>query len=623
MCGIVGIIQYKNKIEPLSDSVNKMMSALSHRGPDDTGIYIKDNLALGFVRLSIIDLHHGHQPIANEDETAFIIFNGEIYNYQALREKLISKGHQFKTNTDTEVILHLYEEFGIDCLSYLRGMFAFCIYDTNKKEIFCARDRFGIKPFYYYLDNDSFVFASEIKAITALGFTRKNISFTALDAYLTYGYTVGADTVFQKIKKLRQGCYLRLPINKFGSIEIKKYWNIKFEPDYSHSEKYWCERLQTSFKESVKAHLISDVPLGAFLSGGVDSGSIVALMSTLSDKQIKTFSIGFEEKEYNELEGAKLVADRFNTEHHELILEKQSVDLLSNIVNAFDEPFADSSAIPTYLVSQFASNYVKVALSGDGGDELFAGYAHYPKLLKMGKYSGVTAFPRKLVSASKRFLKHKQYTNKNLYYLSNGFQYMNALIGVFTLPDRMKLYHEDYLEQVLSNNAENYKYNQMRHSDQPDHLSTIQENDIENYLVDDILTKTDISSMQNSIELRVPFLDHVFAEDTFKIPGGLKLKNGQAKYIFKKAFQGILPDSILQSPKKGFTMPLKKWFKGDLFEFTNDNLTATDSPLKDFIKADALDRILRENRFSENDFSDKIWSLLILDFWLRKQKDYE
>jgi asparagine synthase (glutamine-hydrolysing) len=313
-----------------------------------------------------------------------------------------------------------------------------------------------------------------------------------------------------------------------------------------------------------------------------------------------------------------MVAEKFGTDHHELIVEKQSIDMLSKIIEAFDEPFADSSAIPTYLVSEFASKHVKVALSGDGGDELFGGYKHYTKLLKMGRFSSVTAFPQKVLAKVKKLMPHRQYRNKYLYYLSNDMRYFNALIGNFTLPERIDLYNGDYLDEVSGKFAETYKYEQMKFSMQPDHLSQIQENDIENYLVDDILTKTDISSMQNSIELRVPFLDHVFAEETFRIPAGLKIKEDQTKYIFKQTFKNVLPEPLLKLPKKGFEIPLRKWFKDDLRTFTYDHLLAASSPLKSYFKRSEIRKLLDKNNAREKDYSNKIWALLVLDAWMRK-----
>jgi asparagine synthase (glutamine-hydrolysing) len=620
MCGISGIVNFSSQPLRFRERLNSMARVICHRGPDDVGILETEKVGLGFVRLSIIDLSHGHQPISNEDDTVFIIFNGEIYNYRELRTLLLSQGHVFKTGADTEVILHLYEEYGAGCLQYLRGMFAFCIYDSKKEEVFCARDRFGIKPFYFYRDGQQFVFSSEIKGITALEGVDKSISFSALDAYLAYGYTVGTDTIYDKIKKLRPGCYLRLSIKNPSRWEMQKYWEVKFEPDETRSEDYWCQQIRQSFEEAVKVHMISDVPLGAFLSGGIDSGSIVGMMSRLSEQRVKTFSIGFPEKEYNELPGARIIAEHFGTEHHELVVEKQSIDLLSQIVDAFDEPFADSSAIPTYLVSQFASNYVKVALSGDGGDELFGGYKHYHTLLKAARFSPLTRYAGKVLAAGKGLMKHRHYRNKYLYYLSHDPRYMNALIGVFTLPERLSLYHSDHLDSMGGAYAEAYKYEQMKSSGQPDQLTRIQESDIQNYLVDDILTKTDIASMQNSIELRVPFLDHVFAEETFRIPSSFKVRPQVTKYIFKKAMSGLLPEQILKLPKKGFEIPLKHWFKNDLRAFTHDNLLASDSPLKDYLKPEALQHILDANGKQEKDYSTKIWSLIILDSWLRKNR---
>lgn len=618
MCGISGFIDTSNNTIRPHEDLERMIGALKHRGPDDTGRLVSGNVSLGFVRLSIIDLSHGHQPIANEDESVFIIFNGEIYNFQELRGPLEEKGHRFKTNTDTEVILHLYEEHGVDCLKMLRGMFGFVIYDSKKGELFCARDRFGIKPFYYYIDKDRFAFASEIKAITALNPIDRSINFQAMDAFLAYGYTIGEHTIYNKIKKLRPAHYLKIPVKDPSNFVIKKYWEVSYSFEQERPESYWCDRIRNSLEESVKMHMISDVPLGAFLSGGIDSGGIVAMMSKLSGSRIKTFSIGFPEKEYSELSGAKLVAKKYDTDHHEMIVEKQSVELLSRIVDAFDEPFGDSSAIPTYLVSQFASQYVKVALSGDGGDELFGGYVHHKRLINFSKYSVLMSGLHKAFSLVKNPNKPMKLSNKYLYYFANNPVYLNSLFGIFTLPERLKLYRKDHLQLLENVFAEDYKYSQMASSNTKDYLSRVLESDINSYLVDDIMTKADITSMQNSIELRVPYLDHVFAEDTFKIPSRFKIKEGQTKYILRQALKDVLPQENLASPKKGFELPLKYWFKDDLRSFTHDTLLETNAPIRDIFDVKQMDNVLKNNSAANS--SSKIWNLIILNSWLKKNQ---
>jgi len=381
MCGITGKIYFDFNYKIESKELKEMTNAIIHRGPDDEGYYMDNNIGLGFRRLSIIDLKSGHQPLSDNSGRFWITFNGEVYNFQEERIALQKKGYVFKTNTDTEVIVNLYAEYKEKCLEHLRGMFAFVIWDKKEKILFGARDRFGIKPFHYYMDNEKFVWGSEIKSILASSNIEKTISLSSLDYYFAYGYSKREHTIYENIKKLKPGSYFYLNPNKPKELNIKTYWQIDFQPDYSKNENYWKEKIYETLDAAVKMRMISDVPLGAFLSGGVDSSTVVALMAQNSDKAIKTFSIGFKEEKYNELQYARLLAKKYNTDHHELIVEPESIDLLPKLVSAYDEPFADSSAIPTYYVSKFTREYVTVALSGDGGDELFAGYHSYPKML--------------------------------------------------------------------------------------------------------------------------------------------------------------------------------------------------------------------------------------------------
>ena len=448
MCGITGIINF-DKEQGINSSVLKNMSdSIIHRGPDDEGFYINRNIGLGFRRLSIIDLEAGHQPMANENDTIHIVFNGEIYNYLENRILLQKKGYIFKTDSDTEVIVHLYEEYGENCLKYLRGMFAFAIWDNNKQQLFCARDRFGIKPFYYYLDNSKMVFGSEIKSILKCEKIDKRLSPKALDSYFAFGYITSDLSIYKNIRKLQPSHFMILSFKDKLSIEINKYWEINFNPDYSKSEKQWVEEIEDCLSETIKLHMIADVPLGAFLSGGVDSSSVVAMMAKNSTLPIKTFSIGFKEKKYNELEFAREIAKKYNCEHYEQIIEPKSLSILSKLVSAYDEPFADSSAIPTYFVSKLARKHVTVALSGDGGDELFAGYSLYKYLKNINTFNLTSTRINKLIWGNINKLIPQQIAGKGLsYLLSKDKNLVGAYVSMWPQEEREKLILDDNSEK--------------------------------------------------------------------------------------------------------------------------------------------------------------------------------
>lgn len=619
MCGIAGKIYFdlQQKITPTE--IIEMTEVISHRGPDDEGNYINENIGLGFRRLSIIDLEHGHQPLCNEDGSVWIVFNGEIYNYKELHDFLITKGHIFKTQSDTETIVHLYEEYGTSCLQYLRGMFAFAIWDNSKKELFCARDRFGIKPFYYYTDNNKFLFASEIKAILTEKRIDKTISQDALNSYFAYGYITSNLSIYDKIKKLPAAHYLLLALKQNTPIKIQKYWQIEFEPDFSRSEEKWTEEIEACFMDTVKLHMRSEVPFGAFLSGGIDSASIVAMMAANSNKPIKTFSIGFKEKKYNELEYAREVAQQYGCEFHEYIVEPESLGLLPKLVNAYDEPFADTSAIPTYYVSKFAREYVTVTLSGDGGDELFAGYSIYNYLRKIYTYN--SAFPslNKLLWGSiHRLIPHTMMGKGLTYYLSQNREYLGAHLYTWTEEERKRLILNNEYNKT-SSSIEDFKKGILG-SGKRDFISNLQYLDLQTYLVDDILTKADRASMMNSLELRVPFLDHKFAELTFKIPSTLKIKGNDQKYVFKRAMKKHLPYSILHQPKRGFDIPISKWFKNELKEYVDDTLLSQKPLLANYLNEKYVKKTVSDNTSGMRDFSSKIWSLLFFEEWLKQNQ---
>ena len=621
MCGILGKIYLynKRKIEP--SILKSMTDAIYHRGPDDEGFYIHNNIGLGFRRLSIIDLNTGHQPLANADNSVYIVFNGEIYNYIEKREILLQKGYVFKTATDTEVILHLYEEFGVECLKHLRGMFAFAIWDNNRQQLFCARDRFGIKPFYFYTDSEQFVFGSEIKAILGAGNIDRTFSYDALDSYLAFGYITSNLSIFKNIKKLQPGHYLLLSFENKVSIDIKRYWEIQFAPDYSKTENQWMEEIDACLSETVKLHMIADVPLGAFLSGGIDSSSVVAMMARNSNRPVKTFSIGFKEKEYNELVYAREVAKRYGTEHMEQVVEPESIGLLPRLIHAYDEPFADTSAIPTYYVSKLAREYVTVALSGDGGDELFAGYNDYPNMLRLHSYffNFNSTFLNKIIWGNINRLIPEGIKGKSAtYYLSKNKNYLSAYKNMWSIAQRKKLILDNRPSLHISNASESYKELILKNGSDNDFITNLQYLDLQTYMVDSVLTKVDRASMMNSLEVRVPLLDHEFAELTFKIPSKLKLNGKEQKYIFKKAMTSSLPGNVLKHPKQGFSVPLSLWFKDDLREYVRDTLLSDNPLLSSYLDSKFIRKLIDKNNTGMKDFSQQIWSLLFFEEWLKQ-----
>lgn len=619
MCGITGIINFDRELRINPSVLKKMSDSIIHRGPNDEGFYINRNVGLGFRRLSIIDLKAGHQPMANENDTIYIVFNGEIYNYLENRVLLQKKGYVFKTDSDTEVIVHLYEEFGEDCLKYLRGMFAFAIWDNNKQQLFCARDRFGIKPFYYYMDNSKMVFGSEIKSILKCENINRELSSEALDSYFAYGYITSDLSIYKKIRKLQPGHFMVLSFNDKLSIQIKKYWEINFVPDYTKSEKQWVEELEDCFSETIKLHMISDVPFGAFLSGGIDSSSVVAMMAKNCILPVKTFSIGFKEKKYNELAFAREVAKKYNCEHHEQIVEPESISLLPKLVSAFDEPFADSSAIPTYFVSKLAREHVTVALSGDGGDELFAGYNNYKYLKNIKTYNFPYSRINELIWGNINKLIPNQIAGKGLTnLLSKDKNFLGAYINMWTKEERQKLILDDGSEKKLTNASESYKKEILSKGIKNDYISNLQNLDLQTYLVDDILTKVDRASMMNSLEVRVPLLDHKFAELSFRIPRNLKYKGKIQKYIFKQTMSPYLTKNVLEHTKQGFGIPLSVWFKEDLKEYVNDTLLSQSSLLSAYLDKKYVKNIVDQNQNGMRNFNERIWSLLFFEEWLNQ-----
>jgi asparagine synthase (glutamine-hydrolysing) len=623
MCGIVGIIDLYKKASV--EKLTEMSSVMSHRGPDEEGYHVDGHVALGHRRLSIIDLESGKQPMSNEDGTIWITYNGEIYNFPEIKKELIEKGHHFKTRSDTETIIHAYEEYGIQCLEKIRGMFAFGIWDKKKRELFLARDRLGKKPLYYYIENNKFVFASEIKAILQDNRVKRELNSVALADYLTYNYIPFPNTIFKNIFKLKPAHFCIVKIrNEAIETTIKPYWDIKYNPDFSLTENDWIEGLREKIKEAVKIRLISDVPLGAFLSGGIDSSSVVAFMSMVQDKPVKTFSIGFREEDFSEMEYAKEIAKRFGTEHFELTVEPDAIEVLPKLAWEFDEPFADSSAIPTYYVSKMARQHVKVILTGDGGDEVFAGYKRYLWAKDMSKYDWLPDGIKKLLFGVPAKLLPEGIKGKGmLMHLSkNAFE---RYAGLNTFSDRSYLkniLNKDILNNLKLNYNENnsnmLKLKQYYEScNVDDYLTKIQYVDTKIYLAEDILTKVDRASMLCSLETRSPFLDHELVEFVASIPSSLKIKKDQTKYILKKTMNGVLPETILYRRKMGFGVPLVHWFKEDLLDYARDTLFSKNSITDDIFNKEYVNTILNNHQKHGRDLSARIWALLFFEHWSR------
>jgi asparagine synthase (glutamine-hydrolysing) len=622
MCGICGMVNsdFEKSVEqPL---IKKMCDAIYHRGPDDDGIYVHKNVGIGMRRLSIIDLVTGKQPISNEDGSVWIVFNGEVYNHKHIRYELEARGHTFSTNTDTETIVHAYEEYGRDCVQKLNGMFAFAIWDNRKKQLFLARDRIGIKPLYYFFDKKKFIFGSELKSILKVKDIPKRIDLTALDNFLTFEYIPAPLSIFEDIKKLPPGHTLIL---KNNSISIQQYWDLRVNGNQSE-KKQDEQNLEELLQDAVKIRLMSDVPLGAFLSGGVDSSTIVALMSQVMDQPVKTFSIGFEDQTYNELNYARMIAKKFNTEHHEFIIKPNAVELADNLLQFLDEPFGDFSIFPTYLVSKMAREYVTVVLSGDGGDELFAGYDTYiadrmagyftkfPGWFRNGFISrileAVPPSPKKkgLINRAKRFVEGMR--------LPEDLHHTRWMIFLQQM-ERELLFTNDMKSSMVEKDSykfiRNYFNNVIPQSD--DEINQQMYVDVKTYLVDNILVKVDRMSMATSLEARVPFLDHRVAEFAATVPGNKKLQGKKSKVILKQSMEELLPKEILYRGKEGFSIPIKNWIKEDLKPMMMDILSEDKIKREGFFNVDFVEKLKREHLNGVENHSHRLWALMIFGKW--------
>jgi asparagine synthase (glutamine-hydrolysing) len=627
MCGICGIVSISSD-KLVDDKVLKNMNnSLVHRGPDDQGFFIDpyQKVGLAMRRLSIIDLVTGQQPIANEDRSVWIIFNGEIFNHLEIRHKLQQKGHIFSTQSDTEAILHAYEEYGLDCVDHLNGMFAFAIWDANKQRLLLVRDRLGIKPLYYYYAGGRIIFASELKGILAHPVVPREINLEALDLFLTLEYIPSPQSIFKGIHKLPAGHRLILGADSQPCIE--QYWNVTFQPIYKNDEEA-IEALTELIRDAVKIRLMADVPLGAFLSGGIDSSTVVAFMSELTEIPVKTFSIGFGDPTYNELPYARLVADEFNTQHHEEYLQPDISEMVMRLVPHFDEPFGDFSIFPTYLVSEMARRYVTVTLSGDGGDEIFAGYETYlAQGIDSRWYSRLPhwlrqhALPRMADMIPPQSAK-KGLINKTKRFIEGGalpetWQHTRWMMFM-NQQDKTMLYHPD-LQATLNGYSPSASIEEyFQQANQTDRLTQQQYVDVKTYLVDDILVKVDRMSMTTSLEVRVPLLDYRIVELALNLPDHLKLNGRETKVILRRMMAKRLPEAVLNKPKEGFSIPMKHWLQGELRPLMSDLLAPNTVRRRGYFNPDAVAQWQAEHISGRVNHSHRLWALMVFELWHRQ-----
>jgi asparagine synthase (glutamine-hydrolysing) len=642
MCGICGKIAY-DKEDIGEELLREMCDSFSYRGPDDKGIYLKKAgqgndgtiaVGLGHTRLSIIDLSDaGHQPMSNEDGSLWVVYNGEIYNFKEIKADLEKRGHKFKSHTDTEVILHLYEEEGIDCVNRFNGMFAFAIWDEKKSSLFICRDRIGIKPLIYYWDGSQFAFSSEIKALLCDPSIPRDLDYEALRLYLTFSYVPSPYTIFQGIRKLDPGHYILL---KNGKLENRPYWDLPLSADadtdslsISNQAEIYKKRIYESVSEAVRKRLIADVPLGAFLSGGIDSSIVVGFMAKHSKEPVKTFSIGFKDiKLFDETEYAREVADHFGTDHHEFKLTyKDILDVFPRVLSTFDEPFADSSAIPTYIVSRETRKYVTVALSGDGGDELFAGYRSYLGEYWYKRYMRIPTLLRKGIvepmvlglpdARDVRVMEYIRRMKKFIRGTSGAFaERVLALKEIFprdirehllmALRNGGTLHGNDPALEMIQRDLEAYE---------GDRLNSILYLDVKNSLPGDMLNKVDWMSMRNSLEVRVPLLDHHVVQLAFRIAGKLKLRRGKTKYLLKETFRDLLPSSLYRRPKAGFEIPISRWLKTDLRFLLEQYLDEERIKRQGIFRYGVIKGLMDDFLKMKTDTSWMLWNLIVFEYW--------
>ena len=627
MCGIAGYLHYEQQrpVDPVL--VSSMLQAISHRGPDDQGVYCTRNVGIGVRRLSIIDLDGGHQPISNEDASCWVAYNGEVYNFLPLRHDLIARGHTLKTLCDTEVIVHAYEEYGLDFVNHFNGMFAFALWDGSRQRLVLARDRIGIKPLYYVETDRSLIFASEVKSILRYPGFRSAANPTSLDNLLTFEYNPDQESLFLNVKKVPAG---NLAIVERGELRLQRYWDLKRPSGPRPTPAEAVAGVRDKLTQAVSSHLMSDVPLGVFLSGGMDSSSLVALMSKMHSGAIKTFSIGFGDgDDYNELKFARQVAQHFHTDHHEYVLGPRVVDTIPHLIWHLEEPIADEAALPLYHLSSMAKEHVKVVLVGDGGDETFAGYNRYFVYQQVGLYTRLPRLLRKgLVEPMVCALPPRagnglaaRLTRRAKKLVEVAYQQEEVRFSTWNrvLSDDVKaqLYSKEYREVIDESRPFERHRQAFADSIYNDPISRSQYVDIKTYLVDCLSLKSDKVTSAFSLECRVPFLDGPLLEYVMSLPAHYKYRGHQTKSILREAMRGVLPDSIRLRKKQGFILPLGRWFKSGLREFAREILLDTRSCQRGYFNSAGLERLLSGEQGMDDRWARAIYALLTFEFWNR------
>ena len=602
-----------------------MNLAIIHRGPDEDGFYVKGNVGLAMRRLSIIDLASGQQPIPNEDGTKWIVFNGEIYNYQALREGLLERGHKLQTKSDTEVVVHLYDEYGADCLTHLRGMFAFAIWDENERSLFIARDRVGKKPLLYsHQSNGDLIFGSEFQALLLHPSVSREVDHNAIDSYMSYLCVPAPQTAYKAIRKLEPGHWLRW---KDGRMETQRYWLPDFSKKIKITEAEAIEETTRVLRESTRLRLISEVPLGAFLSGGVDSSIIVALMAQESSTPVKTFSIGFEEQDFSELKYARRVAEHVGAEYNELIVRPNALEVLPTLVEHYGEPYADSSAIPTYYVSKETRKHVTVALNGDGGDESFAGYGRYMAMAVAEVYKKIPgAIRTSLIEGPVNLLPTSEIKKTAIRDVQRFFISVSEEVpdrygrwmSTFKPKIKNEIYTEDFANSIDRNTAWQVLNKWIGNSNGIGLLDKMLLADLMTYLPNDLLVKVDIASMANSLEARSPFLDHNVIEFAASLPAELKMSRFRPKSLLKKVAARLVPRDVVYRPKMGFGVPVGRWFRGEMKSFVKDVLLSGRALDRGIVKREKIEEYVAQHTSGQVDHSFQIWTLLMLELWYQR-----
>ena len=622
MCGFAGVADTGGR--PVSlELIQAMTRVQAHRGPDGEACLVRGSVGLGHRRLAIIDLATGDQPMATEDEKVWIVFNGEIYNYREVRRDLAARGVHFRTSSDTEVILRAYEMDGPACVHRLRGMFTFAILDERARRLMLARDRVGIKPLVYSWNGRRLRFASEIKGILEDPEVPRDLDPTALVDYFTHHYIPAPKTIFRAVRKLPPASVLLLPLDR-GEPAVSRYWALRPAPDAEVAEREWVERLRAHLADAVESHMVSDVPIGAFLSGGVDSGTVAALMARASSRPVRTFSIGFDEADFDELGYARQVAQRYGTDHYEMVVKPNALEVLPKLAWQFDEPFADSSAIPTYYVSKITREHVTVALSGDGGDENFAGYR---------RYATAQALRERMDRAPRALLRPMLRAVAGVLPPGAPGQAYAGLLGADAIDRYLRLVtfqRQDTLDRLLTADLASAAgpitsgdvFRRLAaESGSSDYVTQLQYIDVCTYLPDDILAKVDRTSMLVSLESRVPLLDHRLMEFVATIPSALKLRGGAGKYVLKQAMTGLLPDETLSRRKMGFGVPLGAWFRNELRDMVRDVLLSPRARQRGLVRPAAVQELLDVHAAGRRDCSPRLWALLCLELWSREWCD--